>query len=80
MTKIKIKDIIAFNNHPFKVEEDDSLNMLMDSINTSGLINPVIVRKKDNKYEMISGHRRLKVIELLGHDEIEADIKELDDD
>lgn len=80
MTKIKIKDIIAFNNHPFKVEEDDSLNMLMDSINTSGLINPVIVRKKDNKYEMISGHRRLKAIELLGHDEIEADIKELDDD
>ena len=41
MTKIKIKDIIPFKNHPFKIEEDDSLKELMESINTTGLINPV---------------------------------------
>ena len=80
MTKIKIKDIIPFKNHPFKIEEDDSLKELMESINTTGLINPVIVRQKNDKYEMISGHRRLKAYELLGKEEIEANIKELTDD
>lgn len=80
MTKIKIKDIISFKNHPFKVEEDDSLKELMESINTTGLINPVIVRPKNDKYEMISGHRRLKAYELLGREEIDANIKELTDD
>ena len=80
MTKIKIKDIIPFKDHPYKVEEDDSLKELMDSIEKTGLIQPVIVREKNNKYEMISGHRRLKAYELLGIDEIEADIKELTDD
>ena len=80
MTKIKIKDIIPFKDHPYKVEEDDSLKELMDSIEKTGLIHPVIVREKNNKYEMISGHRRLKAYELLGIDEIEADIKELTDD
>lgn len=80
MTKIKIKDIIPFKNHAFKVEEDDSLKELMESINTTGLINPVIVRPKNDKYEMISGHRRLKAYELLGREEIDANIKELTDD
>ena len=80
MTKIKIKDIVPFKNHPFKIEEDDSLKELMESIEKAGLINPVIVREKNNKYEMISGHRRLKAYELLGKDEIEANIKELSDD
>ena len=80
MTKIKIKNIIPFKDHPYKVEEDDSLKELMDSIEKTGLIHPVIVREKNNKYEMISGHRRLKAYELLGIDEIEADIKELTDD
>ena len=80
MTKIKIKDIISFKDHPYKVEGDDSLKELMDSIKKTGLIHPVIVREKNNKYEMISGHRRLKAYELLGIDEIEADIKELTDD
>ena len=62
---IRIKDIDPFNNHPFKVIEDESLKTLAESIKENGLLNPVIVRKKDNdRYEMISGHRRLKAIEL----------------
>ena len=80
MTKIPIKDIEPFKNHPFKVVEDDSLKELMESISNTGLINPVIVRKNKNKYEMISGHRRLKAMELLGETEIEVQIKNLSDD
>ena len=80
MTKILIKDIVPFKDHPFRIEEDDAMKSLIESINTSGLINPVIVRQKNDKYEMISGHRRLKAMELLGESEIEATIKELTDD
>lgn len=80
MTKINIKDIKTFKNHPFKVEDDESLKELAESIKMFGLINSVIVRKIDNKYEMVSGHRRLKAIEILGKEEIEADIRELNDD
>lgn len=80
MTKILIKDIVPFKDHPFRIEEDDAMKSLMESINTSGLINPVIVRQKKDKFEMISGHRRLKAMELLGETEIEATIKELTDD
>ncbi len=80
MTKILIKDIVPFKDHPFRIEEDDAMKSLMESINTSGLINPVIVRQKKDKYEMISGHRRLKAMELLGETEIEATIKDLTDD
>lgn len=80
MTKIAIKDIEPFKNHPFRIVEDDALKELMESISNTGLINPVIVRQNKDKYEMISGHRRLKAMELLGETEIEAQIKELSDD
>lgn len=80
MTKIPIKDIEPFKNHPFKIIEDDALKELMESISNTGLINSVIVRPNKDKYEMISGHRRLKAMELLGETEIEAQIRDLTDD
>ena len=78
--KIKLEDIVAFKNHPFKVEDNESFKELVQSIKENGLLNPIIVRPKDNKYEIISGHRRLKAMELNGYDEIETYIKELNDD
>ena len=78
--KINIEDIIPFKNHPFKVFDDESLNDLAQSIKENGLLNPIIVRPKDDKFEIISGHRRLKALVLNGIDEVEAYIKELSDD
>ena len=78
--KINIEDIVSFKNHPFKVEDNESLNELVQSIKENGLLNPIIVRPKDNKYEIISGHRRLKAMELNGYEQIDAFVKELDDD
>lgn len=81
IVKLKIDDIDQFKNHPYKVENDESLIQLQESIKTNGLLNPIIVRKKDNgRYEMISGHRRMKALELNGETEIDAYIKELTDD
>ena len=69
--KIKLSEIDSFKNHPYKVERDESFNELMDSIKSTGLLNPLIVRTKENgRYEMISGHRRKLALELLGEKEI----------
>lgn len=48
---IKVKDIEPFKNHPFIVEVDDSLRELAQSIKDNGLLNPVIVRVKDDENE-----------------------------
>lgn len=80
IVKIKISEIDRFMNHPFRVNQDESFNELIESIKNNGLLNPIIVRKKNNRYELISGHRRKEVMELLGKEYIEAIIKDLNDD
>lgn len=77
---INISDINPFKDHPFIVEVDDSLMELAQSIKENGLLHPVVVRKYGNKYEMISGHRRLKALEINGATKIEAYVKVLSDD
>ena len=78
--KIKLSKIDSFKNHPFKVNKDDSLNELITSIKANGLLNPLVVREKENgRYEMISGHRRKLALELSGIDEADCYIEKLDD-
>lgn len=81
ITKIDLKMIDSFKNHPFRVENDESLNELKSSIRENGLLNPLVVRKKDNgRFEMISGHRRKLAHELNGISEADCYIEELNDD
>lgn len=81
IVKIRISEIDSFKNHPFLVNDDNSLKELAESIKTNGLLNPLVVRKKENgRYEMISGHRRKMALELLSIVEADAIIKELNDD
>lgn len=78
---IKLEEIDNFKNHPFKVNNDESLKELSDSIKENGLLNPLTVRLKENgRYELISGHRRKFAMELLGIKEANAYVKELSDD
>lgn len=78
--KIKLNNIDDFENHPFQVRNDESLKELTDSIRENGLLNPLVVRKKQNgKYEMLAGHRRKLALELNGITEADCYIKELDD-
>lgn len=61
--KIKISEIDDFKNHPYKVELGDELNDLVESIKLNGLLVPIVVRRKENdRYELLSGHRREKTI------------------
>ena len=79
--EIDILRIHAFPNHPFKVLDDERMNMLVDSILENGVLNPVIVRPDQNgDYEMISGHRRLHAAGIAGLQKIPAIVKEMSDD
>lgn len=81
IVKIKLNDIDSFKNHPFKVNNDDSLNELITSIRENGLLNPLVVRRKENRrFEMISGHRRKLALELNGVEEADCYIEDLNDD
>lgn len=51
LKKIKITDIEPFKDHPFIVEVDASLRELAQSIKDNGLLNPVVVRVKDDENE-----------------------------
>ena len=75
---IEISQIDDFENHPFKVKDDEEMEKLMESIQTYGVLTPAIVREKeDGRYEMVSGHRRKHACERLGMKTIPAVIKEL---
>ena len=79
--KISLQDIDDFPNHPYKIKEDEELFLLMESIRLNGLITPLTVRKKENgRYEMISGHRRKRALELLLIHKADAYVYDLDDD
>ena len=79
--EIDIDLIDNFKNHPFKVEENDELKALEESIKVSGVLSPVIVRRKENnRFEMISGHRRKLASQLLGLNKLPCIIKDLSDD
>ena len=78
---IELSKIDTFKNHPFKVNNDESLRSLSDIIKENGLLNPLTVRIKNNgRYELISGHRRKLAMELIGIKEANAYVKELNDD
>ena len=79
--KIDLKMIDSFKDHPFHVNNDESLKELASSIKENGLLNPLTVRKKeDGRYELISGHRRKMAMELIGINKADAYVKELSND
>jgi len=81
IVKIDLRKIDSFKDHPFRVENDESLKELKSSIKEHGLLNPLVVREKENgRYEMLSGHRRKLALELNGITSANCYIEELNDD
>lgn len=80
VTMIPVRDILPFPNHPFRITEDAQMEQLTQSIAEFGVLNPVIVRKTNEGFRMISGHRRKYACEVLEIEEIPALIRDLDDD
>ena len=78
---IDVEAIYPFENHPFKVLDDERMEELTESIRANGILTPVLVRPDDEgTYEMISGHRRLRAAKRAGLRKIPAIIKEMTDD
>lgn len=78
--ELELSLLDTFKNHPFKVINNEDLNKLKESINVNGVLEPIIVRKKDDRYEIISGHRRKYASELLGLKTIPCIIRDMTDD
>lgn len=75
---IPLSEIDEFPDHPYQVRMDEDMTQLVESVKERGIITPVILRKKeDGRYEMVSGHRRMKACELAGLETIKADVQDL---
>ena len=78
---IDVEAIYPFENHPFKVIDDEKVDELVESIKANGVLTPVLVRPDDEgTYEMISGHRRLHAAKRAGLFRIPAIVKEMTND
>ena len=80
---ILIEKLHAFENHPYKVQDNEEMECLSESIREHGVLSPIIVRPKENtedEYEIISGHRRVMASRKAGIAEIPALIVSLDRD
>ena len=79
---IPVSKLRPFEGHPFKVKDDEEMNTLIESVQTQGILSPLIVRPIENTdaYEVISGHRRLHAAVKAGITEVPALIYALDRD
>lgn len=78
---IPIEKLHTFNGHPFKVLDNEEMEILTESIRQQGILSPLIVRPMENKpdeYEVISGHRRLYASVKAGLTQVPALIYPLD--
>ncbi|NIP30031.1 MAG: ParB/RepB/Spo0J family partition protein [Candidatus Dadabacteria bacterium] len=77
---IDIHNIIPNASQPRKNFDDISLNELAGSIKENGLIQPIVVRKKGNDYEIVAGERRWRASQIAGIKKIPVIIKEVSDE
>ena len=79
--KININELHPFTDHPYKVEDNEEMYALRDSIYQCGLLSPILVRPRDEGgYEVISGHRRVRALQLLKVNSIEARVCDMTDE
>jgi len=78
---IPVGKLHSFENHPYKVQDNEEMEQLAESIRMNGILSPIIVRPKENtvdEYEIISGHRRIMASQKAGITEVPAFVVSLD--
>ena len=74
-------EISDFPNHPFHVRMDEEMERLVESVKERGVLSPVLVRPMpDGGYQMVSGHRRKRAVELAEQPTLSCIVRELTDD
>src|SRR5690625_4327529 len=80
VVQLKVEEIVPNEYQPRTQFDDEKIKELAQTLQTHGMIQPIVVRKKDeNKYEVIAGERRLRAAKSLGWETISAIIRELSD-
>lgn len=78
---IPLTELHPFKDHPFKIQNDDEMKRLMESIQKFGTLTPALARPlPEGGYELISGHRRLAACQVLGIETMPVIIREMSDD
>ena len=80
---IPVSKLHPFEGHPYKVLDNEEMNTLIESIQTQGILSPLIVRPMENttdEYEVVSGHRRLHAAQKAGLETVPALIHAIDRD
>ena len=79
--ELALSELFPFQNHPFKVLEDEAMLDMVESIRMHGVLVPGIARPRaEGGYELIAGHRRKHASELAGKTTMLVIVRELDDD
>lgn len=79
--EIPLNELHPFRDHPFKIQNDEEMKRLMESIQKFGTLTPALARPlPEGGYELISGHRRLAACQVLGIETMPVIIREMSDD
>lgn len=79
--EIPLNELHPFKEHPFKIQNDDEMKRLIESIQKFGTLTPALARPlQEGGYELISGHRRLAACQVLGIETMPVIIREMSDD
>lgn len=79
--EIPLTELHPFRDHPFKIQNDEEMKRLIESIQKFGTLTPALARPlPEGGYELISGHRRLAAYQVLGIETMPVIIREMSDD
>ncbi|GGI95057.1 nucleoid occlusion protein [Alicyclobacillus cellulosilyticus] len=79
VVEIRVDEIVSNPFQPRTVFDEESIAELARTIQTHGVIQPIIVRRRNGKYELIAGERRWRAVKSLGWPTIPAIVKEMND-
>ena len=75
-TVLKINEVEPNKDQPRKIFNEEALKELSDSIKLHGIVQPLVVSKQDNYYEIIAGERRWRAAKMAGLKEVPVVIKD----
>ena len=79
--EIPLNELHPFRDHPFKIQNDEEMKRLIESIQKFGTLTPALARSlPEGGYELISGHRRLAACQVLGIETMPVIIRNMTDD
>lgn len=81
VVELPLTELHPFQDHPFKVVNDEKMQDTAQSIREHGVLVPALVRpREEGGYEIVAGHRRHLACQIAGLTTMPAIIRELDDD